>query len=331
MITNTRYRYGWFIGASLLVLGVEWLVALTRGASVSSALALGITLDLVLGLPALYYWLVLRHSQRSRHALVPVALLALLSARIIVPSSGQGLLTLLEWVAIGLELLLLGTLLVRIRRIWRTYQQLRPTYAYASDALSTSVRTHVGAAPRWLLQELLLLWGGLWGWTRGFQPQPQHVAFSYHRRSGYTALLGLFIFLVLVETGLVHLLVQHWSPTAAWILSGLSLYTLLWLWGDYQLIRLHPLVLTPTTLHLRSGLRWRADVPRSAVQSLRRASGRERNQLFSIALVGPPQHIVEFTQPITVTNLFGRQRQVTQLGLTIDDPAALIDALSSVG
>jgi hypothetical protein len=51
------------------------------------------------------------------------------------------------------------------------------------------------------------------------------------------AIVCIVALILLVETTVPHLLLQRWSALAAWIFTGLSLYSLLWLTGDYYAIR----------------------------------------------------------------------------------------------
>ena len=55
---------------------------------------------------------------------------------------------------------------------------------------------------------------------------------------------------------------------AAWIVTVLDLYGVLWLVGDYHALRLRPTRIDDDTLVLSYGLRWRASIPLDAIGSV---------------------------------------------------------------
>lgn len=195
---------------------------------------------------------------------------------------------------------------------------------YASDALELSLRRALGASAivKLLGTELSLPYYVLMGWHTSFTTaHPAHSAFFYHRKSGYSAVVAMFTRLVIIETVVFHLLVQHWSPVAAWILTGLSVYSLFWLIGDYQASRLHPIVLGPEHLYVRTGLRWQVDVPLTQIVGIRKATRMpaKGSSYLNAVVYGEPQRIVELKEPIMVHGVFGMQRKATNIGLTLDD------------
>ena len=125
---------------------------------------------------------------------------------------------------------------------------------HPADAVAGSVRAVLGDTPlvSWLVTEMTLLFYALLGWSREFRPRAGQQSFSYHRRNHYGTLLAVLLCLLPIETAVVHVAVALVSPLAAWIVTGLSLYGALWLLGDYQGCRLHPIVLQEGVLHLPS-------------------------------------------------------------------------------
>ena len=57
----------------------------------------------------------------------------------------------------------------------------------------------------------------------GGPAEPGPAVFSYHRKSGYGALLGALLLVFAFETLGVHFLLQRWSPAAAWTFTAFSL------------------------------------------------------------------------------------------------------------
>src|SRR5438132_1457589 len=69
------------------------------------------------------------------------------------------------------------------------------------------------------------------GWRR-----PRPAATRFTATNGWSLYAGVFAFLCVVETPVVHLALHAW-PTAAWIATALSLYSVVWLAGDAHALR----------------------------------------------------------------------------------------------
>ena len=60
--------------------------------------------------------------------------------------------------------------------------------------------------------------------------------FSYHKESSTQIILITFIFLIAIETFALHLALVNWQPIFAWVLTGLSTYTGLQVFGIRNLL-----------------------------------------------------------------------------------------------
>jgi hypothetical protein len=164
----------------------------------------------------------------------------------------------------------------------------------------------------------------------------ESMAFSYHRRGSYGAIVAALLMVLPVEMVAVHFGLQTWSRPAAWILTGLELYGVLWLIGDYQAVRLRPLLVDGDALYVRLGLRWTARVP---YEQIRRARPRERGEVctrrspgyLSAALLVDPQLILELDESVLARGPYGIRKKVTRVGLAVDDVDRLKAALAAKG
>ncbi|MBX3051151.1 MAG: hypothetical protein KF753_06750 [Caldilineaceae bacterium] len=318
-----------FVALALLMVLLEvWIVTLPEFTGKIGLLSLAITADLTLGIPALYY-LFFVHSRRAPAiTLAPIFLLSVLLAHWVLPAEGKSYLHWLEWILPLVELGILVYAGTKIRAIRRRFLELRPQAVYPSDALDTAVQNVAGGnAPllRLAATEFSMLYYGILGWFLSFQPnQESHTPFSYHRKTLYPAFLGLILVLIPLETLALHLVIGHWSTTAAWVVTGLSIYSAFWIVGDFHAIRLHPIVAAPDGLHLRCGFRWQTIVRWTQITALRkwRQADGENEQYANLAVIGQPAWLVEFQQPVTLHGLFNRSRQAEAIGLWLDDPTA---------
>ena len=318
--------------SGLTFLGLVALLCLVEISVVRSAwfphntdlLALAVTADLTLGIPALYYLLMVRARHSPATALAPVFLGAVILAHLVLPASAEMYLDRVEYLLPLVEGAALLYGLLKARAVVRRYRQLRPAAVYASDALAASLRDTFGPGRLLgvLVTELSLPYYVVGGWFRSFKnSDPANIPITVYRRSGYGGVIAMFASLIVLETIGLHLLIQHWSPTAAWVLTVLSIYGLVWVVGDYHAVRLHPLVLGPRTLYIRTGFRWRVDVAWTNIASVRRTTARDKllHGYLNVAVYGEPRFVLQLGEPATAYGLFGIQRRVSHIGLTVDD------------
>jgi hypothetical protein len=314
-----------FVLLALALLAIEsWIATSAHLAQNPDVLALAVTVDLTIGIPALYYLLVVRLKRVPLITVAPVFLLSLLAARFILPPSNHFYLNQVEGVVPLVELAALLYLASRVRTIARYYPQARRETPYFLDALETSMRRALGDFPAVPIAaaELSMLYYGTVGWFKEYRGAgTEENAYSYHRKSGYGIILAVIAFTLVLETLAVHLLVQHWSDALAWVLTVLSLYSLLWLLADYHAIRLQPIILTRDVLHLRAGLRWRAAIPLSIVAEVRPVTPADLkgDDYLNLAIFGEPRLLLGLSEPVTVTGPLGIQKRASRLGITVDD------------
>jgi hypothetical protein len=170
--------------------------------------------------------------------------------------------------------------------------------------------------------DVVAVWLGISGWFR----RAPRDGFAMHRRKSWTAIVLVFLWLIAVETAATHLVVAHWSPIAAWIVTGLSIYGAVWIAGDLHALRLHPLRVTPDAVIGSIGLRWRFVIPRSAIASIELADAVPDGALK--AHIVEPTVVIRLHTPIEVRGLLGIRRTPTVIALTVDDPDRFLALLA---
>ena len=293
----------------------------------SEILALGMALDLVVGLPALYYLLLVRPRRVPPLTLVPVALLSFLLASRILPQAHQGALDALRWLVVPLELGGLGWIAYQARRVVSEVRRGGETGDLdVPEALQVAAARILPApAARILAYEASILYFALLAWRRRPPEDAPPRAFTVYRESGYIAVvLGLLI-AVVVELVAIHvLLTRFWSPTAAWVASALSLYGLLWILGDLQALRHRRTRLGTHHLDLRVGLRWQAKIPNEDIESLRSLSFLEASKaerppgLLEAVAAGSPRFELRLRRPVTAVGPYGFTKETTCLRISVD-------------
>ncbi len=281
--------------------------------------------DLVLT-AALVHWFLGHRAGIPRWTVPLVAVAGAITVRQLVPAAGSlsvlvGLVALVE---LGTGLFALG----RIGRVRAAYREAREQGLTPWDALEEGLSE--GLESRALARagrseaELMVL-----GCIGPFRRTPEH-GFAVHRPQDWAVIIGVLGFLSLPELVVLHVLLASWvSEPLAWIVSASSMYGMVWLWGDAQAMRLYPTTIDPSTLHLRVGRRWHAQIPRDRIEAVELIDGSaEDEDALNLSHQGPPNVRVRLGEPVDVLGLFGRSKSTRCLQLRLDDPHGFGDAFA---
>jgi len=300
----------------------------------AGAVAVGVTCDLVLIVPALYYLLLVRGRRWPAIGVVPVFIVCLLAASWILPDEHHDVLAGFEWAAAPLELGLLAYIGWRAAASIRgARRRLRGGGVDAFDTIREAARETIGM-PRvadMLAQELAMFYYALASWKSS--PRRTGDGFSSYRNSGYGVLLSAILIVLVLETIAIHVLVYTlWSGLAAWVLTGISLYTLVWMIGDWQALRLRLTEIRPDRIVIRLGTRWDAEIPRGDVLYVgppEPVAGEPRPLRF--ALLGDPSLEIRLSRPVTARGPYGLRRSSTVIRLQLDNPDRFAESAGARG
>jgi hypothetical protein len=316
-------REAWFVVSASLLCAAVWTVLVQPGYWEAPRLvAPALAIDLSLGLPLLGYFFLVRGLEKRGWMLVPLFALGLALARWWIPRAHQDLSTGFGIVAIASELVVMAYLAVRVGRVAREYRRLRGLDRSRADATRHALARVLG---RRLGGAIFTEVSALWYATRIRQREPRSSPtarlFSGHRRNGYAAILGVFLFLIVLESSITHLLLWFWHPAVAWWATAFGLYSVLWLLGDYHAARLNPASASADALVLNTGLRWHATLPWPEIVAIHDRS--PEGQAQRMTLLGAPDFWLETREPVRVAGPFGIERTVRYLGVGVDAPAEL--------
>ena len=318
-----------FGALALLLVGAERVITHRVDFSQRPLLPVGVAADVLVCLPALFYFLVVRPYRLPLSSLVAVLGACLALATWLIPAPQLQPLRLLQLLPALLEAATLGLAAARARRLVRAYRA-----AYALDPhFWPSVQAAIGslgAVGKLLLTEVnLLRYAGL-GWWAVPEVPARATAFSSYRESGFVALVATAAGVVVVEATCVHLLAQRWCPSLApWLLFA-DVYGLLFLLGYAQAVRLRPVLLSPDELRLRVSFMWELAVPRAALvaaEVLREAPAAGSGVLgLSKLLFASPNLLLTFAEPVVVVGPYGICRTAQRIAVYLDQPRQFIAA-----
>ena len=220
------------------------------------------------------------------------------------------------------EIALVVVIVYKVVQLRRRYRERAATGAGVYEALRESARAVLGrVAGGALAYEVAVFYYAAAGWRKS--PPEDERSFTVYRESAYVPLIIGGMIAVVIETAAVHLLVRLWSPLAAWILTGLSVYAAIWLIGDFHAVRLRPVLVGDGRLELRLGLRWTASIPIESIRSVAAAPSDEArpDEYLKAVLLGAPNRRIELSEPVRADGAYGYTRRVRTIDLQIDDAA----------
>ncbi len=325
------------LAAGAVVAAVLPLARLVPEASRPGPVAYGILADLLVTIPALWYVLVVRGRRVPARTLFPILAASFALASVALPPA-------IRPGKLGLEVVIaiaeLGAIAVLAVALARGVRRARGPGAVAETGPAAIPERIAGAARRAfgvdrvaevLAFEVSTVVYALAGWR---MKAPKHAgAFSAYRESGWSmGAIGLGLVLA-VEAFPVHVLAARAHPALAWALTASTLYSFLWLVGDFQALRLRPIRVDEDALLVRLGLRWKVRLPWHAIRSVgepraAEEAARKRETLRAV-LLGDPTVAIELSEPVVATGPYGIRRTVTRVTLAPDDRATFLAALAA--
>ncbi|MDE3194812.1 MAG: hypothetical protein KGN84_00590 [Acidobacteriota bacterium] len=248
--------------------------------------ALAAVFDMTVTVSAVYYWLIVRPGLRPKVSLLFVGLLGLLRASFAFPRIVPGR----EFILGAIELLVVIAIFTGSRIVpFQTVERL--------------VRAEFSG----------LYYAFAW---RAKPDVPVHArAFTLHKDSGIADLLIVLAPFSLIEVVLVHLLASRWNHTAAWILTGLGLYSGIWMFALGRSFALRPGYETDDEIVVRFGLLFSLRIPKDCIESIQRepvenAATVRRNSV--------PNLYIAFTRPLEAERMLGFTKQVSAIAIQPD-------------
>ena len=282
--------------------------------------AWGLTFDLTISLPFLYWFFVVRRGKAQALTIAPVFIAGTAAASFLIPPAQQGFLSQLKLFVLPLaEISLVTALVMRIRRAAKTPSASTDAY----ERIHHAVRALIGETrvAEIVASEIAMVYYALFTWRR----KPEAVAgraFTVHERCGWGTILVCICVLIIAEGIGMHLLLARWSTIAAWAWTTLDLWAMLWLLGDYQGLKLRRSVLTDDALHIRLGLRWNVTIPLTSIASIEDGT-REGRDVLKVAMLEDARVLIALDAPVVVKGLAGLRKTITAIALLPDDDETL--------
>jgi hypothetical protein len=290
-----------FALAALFVMTACIVVLRSRAFAASPDVAAwGVTFDLTITIPLLYWFFVVRRKLAGPLTLATLFVVCTMVATALIPRPQQFFLHDLKYLVAALEVVLITT---AVRRLGKGE----------------------GRMASMLLSEAAMMQYALTGWWR----KPERVdgrAITFHERSGWGSIVACAIVLIASEGIAAHLFLATWNPKIAWAWTALDVWGVLWFLGDYHALRLRRSWLGGDALHLRVGMRWSATIELANIESIEPIrEWTKRCDVLKIAFLDEPRWLITLREPVIVNGIAGIRKTVRALALLPDDEQFVSD------
>ncbi|QHI38476.1 hypothetical protein IMCC3317_38690 [Kordia antarctica] len=288
-------------------------------------LTLGISLDLLVTIPIIYF-LLIRKTTIPKTTIVPMMIVGLLIGIFVLPETNHQYLNFFKtWFLPIIEISVVTFVIVKMRKAILFHKSQENS---TLDFFTTLKKTCAEILPKPIVipfaTEIAVFYYGFFNWKRRKLAENE---FSYHKESGSITLFYMFIMLIAIETVPIHFLLAMWNPIVAWILTILSIYSGFQIFGFVRSMTKRPIEVTKDTLLLRYGIMHEAEIPLSEIKEIKlyKKSFTEEDNSMRFSLLGEMEShniLIEIHNEQTLHGLFGIKKQFTKLALHVDKDVA---------
>lgn len=286
-------------------------------------LSIGILLDLCITLPIVYF-LFIRNTSVSKVTILYVAVIGLILAGFILPDDQQELLNQVKHIAIPLlEVGIVSSVFFKFRKLrWTFKTKQGRTPDFYDSILRSCEELFPGIVGKLLATEISVIY---YLFAPKSKKENDDLAFSYYEKSGIISVIGVFIFLLILETLVVHLLVAEWNNIMAWIITGAGSYTGLQILSIARSMKHRHVIIDKDTrlLHLRFGFSSQVSIPIDEIQSIeltRKTPGDEEIVALSpFHIFDPHNMIIRLNRELTLFRIYGLKKNFSTILFYIDE------------
>lgn len=333
LVVNKIKIFSAFSFSFILMAGLFFLTQSSYFKASPTELSLGITADLLLTMPLLYF-LLIRKTKVPNSTTIPLILLGMIFASQILPAENPYFLELFKtWIFPFIELGLISYL---IYKVLRTIKALNVAQAQSPDFFQALKNVLKDKVPPFALNpiatEVGVFYYGFLHWKKRRLAENE---FSYHKESGTVGLMGGILLIILFETIGLHVYLMKYSSIAAWILTFLSIYSGFQLFGFARSIPKRPLRIEAEELHLVYGIVNECRIPLHQIAAVEISGkdldfGKETRRFSFLGALESHNVILHFKEAQTLHGLYGMKRSCKTLALHVDEKGKFAAQLEEV-
>ncbi|WP_299148382.1 hypothetical protein [uncultured Dokdonia sp.] len=286
-----------------------------------SLISAWITIDLILTVPLIYF-LLIRKKAVPKNTVVIALLIGLFICYKIIPAENQTVLPVLgTWLLPILEVGILVYILVNLRKARLNYRQNRDNHI---DFYTTVKTISQDLLPKFMARiiatEITVVYYAIINWKR--RPL-KNGEFSIHKKSASISILLGIMLIIGVEATVFHYILEQEGNPKAWLITFLSIYTLLQILGLLKSIIKRPISFEEDILRLRYGIMKETSIELNNIKSIVLSSKNMRQKTSRLSIFGRYEtHNVILTLKNTETlySLYGIKNNYTTISFYVDEP-----------
>jgi len=148
--------------------------------------------------------------------------------------------------------------------------------------------------------------------------------FTYHKNSGTISVLLGFMLVIIIETYVLHILLLKWSSIAAWIATGLSIYSGIQIFGFLKSLFQRPILIDNGKLYLRYGIMSEAIIDIKNIASVEISSSdltinESTRKLSPLGELDSHNFLITVHKENTVHGLYGIKKSFKTIAFYVDD------------
>jgi len=293
-----------------------------------SLISIGITIDALLTVPLIYFFLI-RKKKISKHTVVIAFLIGLFVCYKVIPQEHQIILPVLStWL---LPILVVGI----VTYMLINFRKARLNYKLNKDKqidFYTTVKTVAcdllpNLIARIIATEIAVLYYGIIHWKRHSLDKGE---FSIHKKSASISIFLGIMLIIGVETTVFHYILEQEGNPKAWLITFLSIYSLLQILGFLKSIMKRPIAFKENLLHLRYGILKETTIKLSNVKSIVLSSKNNHHGIRKLSIFGKYEStnvILTLKMPETLNSLYGFKKNFTKISIHVDEPQLFFKTL----
>lgn len=265
----------------------------------------------------------------------------IIAARFIIPMEFFKPFAFIPYVAIAAEGLIIlteiGLVFLLVRRLPAIIEATRQHELSPLFAFPKIVEEKVSAHPilRIFAAEGLMFYYAFGSWRK--TPPTGDGVITLHKNTSMIAFYIMLIHAIVIETIGFHWWLHEKSFVLSLVLLILNVYSIIYILGDIQAVRLNPLFIRGRKLHVSLGLGKRMVVPFEAIGSMDWGKDAEAVNLKDKNLIHfmaqdfetpKPDCVLHLKEPIEVTLFMGVRKPYDKVALKVDEPHQLKTMLS---
>lgn len=286
--------------------------------------SVALPLDFMVGIPLGFYLLVVKPRKLTLLSVIPVIWIGYGLSVVALGSPESGILPYLLSALVPAEL---AIAVKEVRKIIKVYRSAKASsddpMAWFKDTMRYLVRKDMPASMT--AAELSVWHYALFSWRKKPYVLPGEKAFSYHNAGGYmNMMLGLALAFPVEIIG-VHILVSQWNIAAAFVITALSIYAVVWLLGDARARIMRPVAIGADHVRLECGIQMQAMIPLADIEKVCFSE----NDIYDIEKSDRLNYVTFYQanvwiiakHPVAINTMLGEKR-VRAIGVSLDDAHA---------